>query len=458
MSAFELTRTISLFTSPETYIGRQVSVGGWLRSARIGKKVGFLVLSDGSSHETLQVVISLALMEAQPALRSLGAGYSVLVKGTAVASIGSGQTIELQATSIEIAGTVLDPSTYPLQPKAHSPEFLRSLPYLRSRVTQFGAIARLRHCLMRAIHDYLESQQFLWIATPIISGTDAEGAGERFRVSSLAEGQAGADFFDRPAYLTVSGQLEAEAMAQALGRVYTFGPTFRAEQSHTSRHLAEFWMVEPEMAFADLDDVATLAEDLLKCCVRECLVKLPAEMAYFAEQEGGRSLSQWQAFVDLPFARVTYTEAIDLLIASGVDFSFPITGWGADLQSEHEKWLVERTGRPVVVTDYPSDIKAFYMRESDDGRTVKAMDILVPGMGEIVGGSQREERHQVLLDKMLARGMDASELKEYVDLRAMGGGCGSAGFGLGFERLVAFLGSQTSIKDVIAYPRTAGSL
>lgn len=450
MSMFDLTPAASLFSAPDLYLERSVTVGGWLTSARFGKKVGFLVLSDGSSHAPIQVVVPLALLDATPELRALGAGCAVRATGRWVASLGAGQSHELQAEQVVVVGDVEDPSHYPIQPKAHSPEFLRSVPHLRPRTAQFGAIARLRHVLARFIHDHLEDQGFLWVATPILSSVDAEGAGERFRVTTLAAGEQGEDFFARDAFLTVSGQLEAEALCAALSRVYTFGPTFRAEGSHTSRHLAEFWMVEPEMAFADLDDAIVLAEGLLRGAVAACLERLPQEMAYFA-QEGGRSLAEWAAFVAEPFARVTYDQAIAQLALG------PFTGiaWGMDLQSEHEKWLVEQAGRALIVTDYPAGIKSFYMQGSADGRTVAAMDILVPGMGELVGGSAREADLGRLLARMEERGMDPAEYGHYLDLRRYGS-VPHAGFGLGFERLVAYVAGLASIKDATFYPKFAG--
>jgi asparaginyl-tRNA synthetase len=449
MKAFELTQTASLFSTPAAYLAQPVWVGGWLTSARIGKKIAFLVLSDGSSHSTLQVVVPSDLLLAQPALRELGAGYSVRVKGRLVASIGSGQPFELLAECVAFVGGVEDAATYPIQPKAPSPEFLRSVPHLRSRTAQFGAIARLRHVLARAIHDHLEEQGFIWVATPILTSSDAEGAGDRLQVS----GSSGEPFFDQPTYLTVSGQLEGEALCSALSRIYTFGPTFRAEKSHTSRHLAEFWMVEPEMAFADLPDIIDLSQGLLRSCVSRCLSKLPEEMAYFASQPGGTPLAQWEQFVEQDFEILTYTQAIEQLKAAPASFSSQAI-WGMDLRSEHEKWLVEHTGRTIALVDYPSDIKSFYMKQSADGRTVEAVDILVPGLGEIIGGSVREDDLSRLASRMQQLGMDCSQYQQYLDLRRYGS-VPHGGFGLGFERLVAYVASLPSIKDAIAYPRVA---
>jgi asparaginyl-tRNA synthetase len=463
MSAFSHTLTSVLF-SDSSYIGQVVTVGGWLTSARIGKKVGFLVLSDGSSQEPLQVVISEALMETYPALRTLGSGYSIEATGQLIKSQGKGQALELQASSVTIVGTVEDPETYPIQPKKHSPEFLRSLPHLRPRVSYFGAVARLRHAVAMAIHEFMSMHDFLWVATPIISTSDTEGAGQQFRVTTLPLGGDGLtdgkakikdDFFGKDAFLTVSGQLDVEAYCMALSRVYTFGPTFRAERSHTTRHLAEFWMVEPEMAFADLTDIAYLAETMLKHVVSYCLEKIPKEMIFF-EQEGGRSMAYWQDFIAKDFIRMTYTDAIDFLQKSGESFHYDVS-WGMDLQSEHEKFLVDKLGCAVILTDYPKDIKAFYMKASSDGKTVAAMDILVPGMGEIVGGSQREDSLEKLDQRMMELGMDLKEYQFYRDLRKYGS-VPHSGFGLGFERLVSYLGGIASIKDAIPYPRVAGSV
>ena len=446
MTALPLTRSASLFSQPHLYLDTTVAVAGWLTSARIGKRVAFLVLSDGSWQAPTQVVVSEDLLTAQPALRSLGAGCAVRVEGVWVASPAAGQPFELRAERVQIVGEVEDPATYPIQPKEHSPEFLRSVPHLRVRTAQFGAVSRLRHYLSRFIHDYFEEQGFLWVATPILTSTDAEGAGERFRVST----QGTEEFFGRETFLTVSGQLEGEALCSALSRIYTFGPTFRAEGSHTSRHLAEFWMVEPELAFASLPDLIQLGQGLLQHVVAKCLERLPGEMAYFATQ-GGRSVVEWEGFTQTPFLVMPYTEAIERLSGQS---DLPPVLWGQDLHSDHEKWLVAQAQRPVVVVDYPTQIKSFYMKPSLDGKTVEAMDILVPGMGEIIGGSVREERLAPLVERMEALGMDPSQYGQYLDLRRYGS-VPHGGFGLGFERLVAYLAGLPSIKDAIAYPRTA---
>lgn len=451
MRAFEQTLTSSLFSTP--ILDKTVHVGGWLTSARFQKKVGFLVLMDGSSQLPLQIVIPEALLIEDPSLRTLGAGFSIQASGQLVASKGAGQAWELLAESVTLIGAVDTPETYPIQPKYHSPEFLRSLPHLRPRVTRFGAIARLRHVLMETIHHYLSEQGFLWIATPILSTADTEGAGEQFMVTTSLDDPT--EFFGKETFLSVSGQLDVEAFCMALSRVYTFGPTFRAEKSQTSRHLAEFWMVEPEMAFASLDDIADLAEGLLKTCIKVVLEKLPEEMNYF-EKEGGKSIQQWKALAQDAFERLTYTRAVELLQTSKQIFQFPVA-WGVDLQSEHEKALVEMIGRPVILTDYPKGIKAFYMKESVDGKTVEAMDILVDGVGEIIGGSAREESLEKLVSKMQSLSMDIEEYRPYLDLRKYGS-VSHAGFGLGFERLVAYLSSSPSVKDVIPYPRSYKSI
>lgn len=453
MSAYSLTPIASLFSRPEYFLHQTVEAGGWLTSARMGKRVGFLVLSDGSSLASLQVVVPQELLERAAHLRDLGAGCSIRVRGTLVASTGAGQAHELLADEVQVVGGVEDALTYPIQPKAHSPEFLRSVPHLRHRVPQVAGVARLRHVLMRAIHDYFGELDFTWVATPILTSVDAEGAGQRLRATTLGPGETGSDFFARDTYLTVSGQMEAEALCAGLSRVYTFGPTFRAEGSHTSRHLAEFWMVEPEMAFATLDDLVRLAQGLLQRCAREALDRLGPDMHAFA-QAGGTTVSQWQQFACEPFCVMSYSEAIDQLLRGGEAFQVPVA-WGMDLQAEHEKWLVGHVGRAVAVVDYPAPIKSFYMKASEDGHTVQAMDILVPGMGELVGGSVREEDLGRLDARMLALGMDLSEYAQYRDLRRYGS-VPHGGFGLGFERLVAYFSGLASIKDAIAYPRVAG--
>ena len=453
MSALTLTPAAALLSTPHLHLDRPVEVAGWLTSARFSKRVGFLVLSDGSHTSPLQVVVPGSILEEHPVLRALGAGCSVRVWGQLVASQGAGQTHELQAARVEVLGWVDDPQTYPIQPKELSVEHLRSVPHLRHRTTHAAAIARLRHVLARAVHDFFDDRGFIWAATPILTSVDAEGAGDRLRVTTLPAGKTGSDFFVRDTYLTVSGQMEGEALCSGLSRIYTFGPTFRAEGSHTSRHLAEFWMVEPEWACATLPDLISLAQDLLQHCVRTVLAKMPAEMDVF-ERSGGRSVAQWQHFCAVDFCVMSYTDAIDRLQSAQTPFVHPVA-WGRDLQSEHERWLVEHMERPVVVVDYPTAIKSFYMKRSADGRTVQAMDVLVPGMGEIIGGSVREEDLTRLDERMLELGMDLDQYQAYRDLRRYGT-VPHGGFGLGFERLVAYVGGLGSIKEAIAYPKVAG--
>jgi asparaginyl-tRNA synthetase len=447
---FALDQVSTLLSTPSEALPRQAATGGWLTSCRMSKRVGFLVLHDGSSVAPLQVVVPDALLQEQPALRGLTAGCSVRVRGTLVVSQGAGQRLEMQAEHVEVLGWVEDPVTYPIQPKPLGADFLRTVPHLRARVVHMAAVARLRHVLAQAIHGYFAQHGFTWVATPVLTSGDAEGAGERFQVVT-DEGPSA--FFGREAFLTVSGQLEAEALCMALGRVYTFGPTFRAERSRTSRHLAEFWMVEPEVAFAGLTDLMGLSEGLVKHCIAQCLTHLPEEMALFA-QEGSVAVESWEAIVQAPFARVTYTEAIALLEQADVTFSTPVA-WGDDLHAEHERWLVERLGGPVFVTHYPADLKAFYMKETEGGRTVAAMDLLVPRVGELVGGSEREEDLERLTARMRHHGLDPADYPEYLDLRRYGT-VPHGGFGLGFERLVAFVSGVASVKDAIAFPRVAG--
>ncbi len=396
----------------------------------------------------------------------LTAGCAVSVTGTVTPSQGGGQSVELQADGLEVVGWVDDPDTYPISPKRHSFEYLREVGHLRSRTNTIGAVARVRHCLAMAIHRYFDEHGFAWIHTPIITASDAEGAGELFRVSTLdlanlprtADGGVDytQDFFAKPAFLTVSGQLNVETYCLAMTRVYTFGPTFRAEDSNTSRHLSEFWMVEPEIAFADLSANADLAESLLKSVFRTLLDERPDDMAFFAQRIDPQAVSRLESLVTSDFVRMTYTEAIDILGRAGRAWEYPAE-WGLALQAEHERYLCEEhVGRPVVVTDYPTAIKAFYMRLNDDERTVAAMDVLAPGIGEIVGGSQREERLDVLDRRIAAMGLDPAPYWWYRDLRRYGT-VPHAGFGLGFDRLVAYATGMANIRDVIPFPRTPGS-
>ena len=443
-------------------VGSAVSLSGWVRTRRTSKGgFSFVALHDGSAFDTIQVVAP-GELDNYEMITELGPGAALTIEGELVESAGKGQSVEVRATRIELLGDVDDPETYPIAKKRHSFEYLRTVAHLRPRTNTFGAIARVRNTLSQAIHRYFHDNGFLWVNTPIITGSDCEGAGELFRVSTLdavnpPRTDAGGvdfdeDFFGRETYLTVSGQLQIESYCLALSKVYTFGPTFRAENSNTSRHLAEFWMVEPEIAFADLNDNAALAEDLLKSVLARLLDERADDMAFFAERIDKGVLDRLQHVIDSPFERMSYTEAVRILEASGRDFEFPVE-WGRDLQSEHERYLTEEhVGRPVVVVDYPKDIKAFYMRMNDDERTVAAMDVLVPGVGEIVGGSQREERLDVLDARMGDNAALAEELWWYRDLRRYGT-VPHAGFGLGLERLILYVTGMENIRDAIPFPR-----
>jgi asparaginyl-tRNA synthetase len=427
--------------------GSEVAVAGWLRSARHGKEVSFLDLSDGSCLHGLQVVAGPELANYESELRHLGTGCAVRARGTLVASPASGQRVELRAAAVEVVGGVAP--DYPLQKKRHSFEFLRTIAHLRPRTNTLGAVLRVRNVAARAIHDFFQQRGFVWLHAPILTAADAEGAGAMFEVAGSEA------FFGKKARLTVSGQLEAEAGALALTNVYTFGPTFRAENSNTSRHLAEFWMVEPEMAFCDLDGNVALVESFLREVLARVLADAHEDMRFFDERIEKGVVATLEHVAASPFERMTYTEAIGILERSGRAFEFPVR-WGADLQSEHERYLTEEhVKRPVVVTDYPAAIKAFYMYANDDGKTVRAMDVLVPRIGEIVGGSQREHRHDRLEARMRALHMDVEALRWYLDLRRFGS-APHAGFGLGFERLVQFATGMANIRDVIPFPRVPG--
>ncbi|MHC5756779.1 asparagine--tRNA ligase [Nostoc sp.] len=440
-------------------------VQGWVRTKRESKGFAFIEVNDGSSLANLQVVINQDLPDYEAILKKLNTGAAVEATGVLVASLGKGQRIELKAETVKVYGEA-DPDTYPLQKKRHSFEFLRTIGHLRSRTNSFGAVFRVRNACSTAIHQFFQERGFLWVHTPIITASDCEGAGELFSVTSLdlknvprTENQAvdySQDFFAKPTYLTVSGQLEAEVMAMAFSNVYTFGPTFRAENSNTSRHLAEFWMVEPEMAFCDLEGDMDLAEAFLKHIFKYVLETCPEDMEFFNERIEKSVLATAENIINNQFERLTYTEAIALLEKADVKFEYPVS-WGLDLQSEHERYLAEQQfKKPVIVTDYPAQIKAFYMRLNDDEKTVRAMDILAPKIGEIVGGSQREERLEVLERRVLAQGLNPEDLWWYLDLRRYGT-VPHAGFGLGFERLVQFITGMGNIRDVIPFPRTPQS-
>ena len=444
-----------------------VTIRGWVRTRRDSKAgISFVHVSDGSCFHPVQAVAPSTLANYATEVLHLTAGCAVEATGTIVASPAKGQPFEMQATELKVVGWVDDPDTYPIQPKAHTLEFLREVAHLRPRTNVIGACARVRHALAQAIHGFFHENGFLWVNTPIITASDAEGAGELFRVSTLdlvnlprtGEGKVdfAQDFFGKEAFLTVSGQLNVEAYCMALSKVYTFGPTFRAENSNTSRHLAEFWMIEPEIAFADLSDDATLAEALLKHVFRAVLEERADDMAFFEERIEKGVIAKLESMVNSEFVRMDYTEAIKVLEGSRHKFEFPVS-WGMDLQSEHERYLSERhVGKPVILMNYPKEIKAFYMRLNEDGRTVAAMDVLAPGIGEIIGGSQREERLDVLDARLEASGLDKGAYGWYRDLRRYGA-VPHAGFGLGFERTVAYVTGLANVRDVIPFPRTPGN-
>ena len=445
-----------------------VNVKGWVKTVRSSGGVAFVQINDGSTLADLQIVVD-ANCPDYSLVNALTTGCSVSADGVLKDSLGRGQKYEVAADSLELLGGA-DPEEYPLQKKRHTLEFLRELAHLRPRTNTFGAVARVRNAMAFGIHRFFQERGFLYVQTPIITASDAEGAGAMFRATTLdlnnlplAQGEVDndADFFGRPAFLTVSGQLEAEIFAQSMSDVYTFGPTFRAENSNTSRHLAEFWMVEPEVAFCDLDGLAQLAEDFLRSIFAHVLETCPEDMAFFNRFYDQELIQTLDDIANSDFERMTYTEAVAALQASGESFEYPVQ-WGADLQSEHERYLTERkVGRPVIVTDYPSAIKAFYMRlnspgPGDQGETVRAMDVLVPRIGEIIGGSQREERLDVLQRRMAEAGLDDAPYWWYLDLRRYGT-APHAGFGLGFERTVQFATGMQNIRDIIAFPRTPRS-
>jgi asparaginyl-tRNA synthetase len=457
-------RIADLFGNEGEYTGKPVRVQGWVRTRRDSKAgISFIELNDGSCLKSLQVVAGLENPAYRDLLEKITNGSAVMVEGTVSASPGKGQAIELQAERIELYGWA-DPATYPLQKKRHSFEFLRQIAHLRPRTNTIGAVSRVRSRLSYAIHRFFAERGFNYLHTPIITASDCEGAGEIFRVTTLdplhpaAPGAGNSyqdDFFAKPAYLTVSGQLQAEIFALALGRVYTFGPTFRAENSNTSRHLAEFWMIEPEAAFYDLEDNLDLARDFIKNLAAVVLNECAEDLDFFTRFIEPELRSRLETVVNSPFEVITYTEAVDRLQKSGEKFVYPVE-WGNDLQAEHERFLTEKVfQRPVGVIDFPRSLKPFYMRVNDDQKTVGAMDILVPGTGEIIGGSQREERLDVLLDQMKLKGISIEDYRWYVELRQFGSAPHS-GFGLGFERLVQFVTGLANIREAIPFPRTPG--
>ena len=456
----ELTNIKDLFREKESYAGKKVTVGGWVRSNRDSKTFGFLVVNDGSFFEPLQVVYSDQLADFA-VIAKIGVGAAVIVTGTIVVTPGAKQPLEMQAEEVVVEGA--SPSDYPLQKKRHSFEYLRTISHLRARTNTFQAVFRVRSLAAYAIHRFFQERGFVYVHTPLITGSDCEGAGEMFQVTTLdlenvpktEDGKVdySQDFFGKPTNLTVSGQLDAETYAFAFRNVYTFGPTFRAENSNTTRHAAEFWMIEPEMCFADLKDDMILAESMLKYIIRYVLENAPEEMAFFNQFVDKGLIERLQHVLDSEFGHVTYTEAVEILEKHNDEFEYKVH-WGSDLQTEHERYLTEKEfKRPVFVTDYPKEIKAFYMKLNEDGKTVAAMDCLVPGIGEIIGGSQREDKLELLEKRMDELGLKREDYEFYLDLRRYGS-ARHAGFGLGFERCVMYLTGMGNIRDVIPFPRT----
>ena len=453
-----------IYESPESFGGKSVTVGGWVRNLRDSKAFGFIDLNDGSYFKSVQVVFERDIVNNYDEIASQNVGAALVVTGVLTLTPGAKQPFELKATEIAVEGT--STPDYPLQPKRHTVEFLREQAYLRPRTNLFSAVFRVRSEVAFAIHDFFHSRGFVYVHTPLITCSDAEGAGEMFRVTTLdvdnpPRNEDGSidfsqDFFGKSANLTVSGQLEGETYAMAFGNIYTFGPTFRAENSNTARHAAEFWMIEPEIAFADLNDDMQLAWDMIKHIINHVMDKCQAELSFFNQFVDKGLLDRLTALREADYAKVTYTEAIEVLTKAKADFKFPVY-WGVDLQTEHERYLTEQVyKKPIFLTDYPKDIKAFYMRLNDDGKTVAAMDLLVPGVGEIIGGSQREERLDVLKSRMAELNLSEEDYWWYLNLRKYGG-TKHAGFGLGFERIIMYLTGVSNIRDVIPYPRTVGN-
>ncbi|PID66113.1 MAG: asparagine--tRNA ligase [Gammaproteobacteria bacterium] len=455
----------NVIKSNAALIGKSVTLQGWVRTLRESNAgIAFLALYDGSDLSGIQAVVPSTLANYEQ-VKNISSGFSVEVSGTLVKSQGKGQSVEVQADSVKIIGAVDNPESYPVQPKRHTMEFLRSVAHLRPRTNVIAAVTRIRHAVSQSIHRFMSDNGYYWIHTPIITASDCEGAGDLFRVSTLdmvnppmtdkGTVDFSQDFFGKEAFLAVSGQLNAEAYAQSMSKVYTFGPTFRAENSNTSRHLAEFWMVEPEVAFTDLNGCADLAEEMLKAICHDLLENHQEDMQFFNQFVQKGVLARVRTLANSGFERLTYSQAIDILLQSGKKFEFPVA-WGMDLQSEHERYLVEQHfKKPAVVTDYPKAIKSFYMRLNDDGKTVAAMDVLAPGIGEIIGGSQREERLEVLTARMQEVGLNPEDYDWYLDLRRYGT-TPHAGFGLGLERLVSYVTGVSNVRDVIAFPRTPG--
>lgn len=457
----DLNTVKSIYRNTADYANKEVTLGGWIRTMRVSKNFGFIELNDGSFFKNIQIVFEADALSNYAEITKLGVGAAIIVKGLLVETPEAKQPFEVKAQEIAIEGT--STPDYPLQKKRHSVEFLRQIAYLRPRTNMFSATFRVRSLIAYAIHQFFQNKGFVYAHTPIITGSDCEGAGEMFRVTTLdlnnlpkkEDGTVdfSKDFFGKETNLTVSGQLSAETFAMAFRNVYTFGPTFRAENSNTARHAAEFWMIEPEMAFADLEDNMEVAEEMLKYIIQYVLDNAPEEMEFFNSFVDKGLLDRLHNILNSDFGRVTYTEAVDLLIKSGKKFEYPVS-WGIDLQTEHERYLTEEIfKKPVFVTDYPKDIKAFYMRMNDDNKTVAAMDLLVPGVGEIIGGSQREERLDMLEKRMDELGLKREDYWWYLDLRKYGG-TRHSGYGLGFERAVMYLTGMSNIRDVLPYPRT----
>lgn len=459
-------KSIKSIFNDKTLIGNQVVINGWVRSRRDSKAgISFIAVNDGSCFDSIQAVVSSDIENYESDILKLTKDCAVSITGTLVESQGKGQSVEVQATQVEVKGFVDDPETYPVSPKRHTMEHLREFAHLRPRTNIIGAVSRLRNTASYAIHRFFKEQEFMWVNTPIITASDCEGAGELFRISTLdfmnlpkkSDGSVDftQDFFGREAFLTVSGQLNAECYAQSMSKVYTFGPTFRAENSHTSRHLAEFWMVEPEMAFADLEDDAKLAEDMLKFVIKTVLDERQDDIDFFTQWVDKTCRERLEQVANSEFVHMDYSEAIKILEESSKKFDYPVK-WGLDMQSEHERFLCEeKVGAPIIVKNYPKDIKAFYMRMNDDNKTVAAMDVLAPGVGEIIGGAQREERLDMLDARIIESGMQIEDFGWYRDLRRYGT-VSHAGFGLGFERLVGYLSGVSNIRDIHPFPRTPG--
>ena len=455
------TKIAELLSSTE--VDRDVTVKGWVRTKRGNKNVAFIALNDGSIIHNIQVVAEIAKFP-EELMKEITTGACLCVKGTLVKSQGQGQSVEIQAKEIEVYGPA-DAETFPLQKKGHTMEFLREIAHLRPRTNTFGAVFRLRHHMAFAIHKFFNDKGFFYVHTPIITGSDAEGAGEMFHVTTLdmknppknPDGSINykEDFFEKETNLTVSGQLEGELAAMALGLIYTFGPTFRAENSNTPRHLAEFWMIEPEMAFYDINDNMDLAEEMLKYLIQYALDHAMSDLEFLNNMYDKELIARMKSVIEKPFTRLTYTEAIDVLKQQNSKFEFKVE-WGTDLQKEHENYLVEHFKGPVILTGYPKNIKAFYMKQDDDGKTVRAMDVLFPWIGEIIGGSQREDNLEKLTTRMREMHIPEKEMSWYLDTRKFGS-CPHAGFGLGFERLMLFVTGMTNIRDVMPFPRTPGN-